>query len=109
MFTGITEAFVHAVLDPSGLSAANAMLVVFAVAHVISSAVMVKLGGAAGLVLADAFTMLLRIAYSVRYVRLRKATHLQRQTVIACVLDVLVESYASGDHCHCSGSLYAVA
>lgn len=67
---GITEAFVHAVLDPSALSAANAMLVVFTVAHVVTSVVMVKLGGAAGLVLADAFNMLLRIAYSLRCVSL---------------------------------------
>eukprot|EP00878_Enallax_costatus_P032634 GHUV01035880.1.p1 GENE.GHUV01035880.1~~GHUV01035880.1.p1 ORF type:complete len:145 (+),score=22.96 GHUV01035880.1:183-617(+) len=45
------------------------MLVVFTAAHVASSLLMVKLGGAAGLVLADAFSMLLRIVYSLRFIR----------------------------------------
>lgn len=56
----------HAVLDPSSLSAANAMLVVFTAAHVACSVLMVKLGGAVGLVLADAVNMSLRIGYSMR-------------------------------------------
>ena len=54
----------HAVLDPAALRAANALLVVFAVSHVVASAVMVQLGGAAGLVAADALNMALRITYS---------------------------------------------
>lgn len=54
----------HAVLDPAALKAANALLVVFTVAHVLCSVVLVKLGGAAGLVLADTINMLLRIPYS---------------------------------------------
>lgn len=66
MCAGITEAFVHAVMDPSALTAANAMLVVFTAAHIASSLLLVKLGGAAGLVLADTISMLLRIAYSLR-------------------------------------------
>lgn len=54
----------HAVLDPSALRAANALLVVFTASHVVCSIVLVQLGGAAGLVAADAFNMALRIAYS---------------------------------------------
>jgi hypothetical protein len=61
---GITEAFVHAVLEPSALKAANALLVVFTAAHVLCSVVLVKAGGAAGLVLADTINMSLRIAFS---------------------------------------------
>jgi oligosaccharide translocation protein RFT1 len=61
---GITEAFVHAVLEPSALKAANALLVVFTAAHVLCSVVLVKTGGAAGLVLADTINMSLRIAFS---------------------------------------------
>lgn len=61
---GITESFVHAVLEPSALKAANALLVVFTASHVVCSIVLVQLGGAAGLVAADALNMTLRIAYS---------------------------------------------
>jgi oligosaccharide translocation protein RFT1 len=64
LHTGITESFVHAVLEPSALKAANALLVVFAASHVLASIVLVQLGGAAGLVAADAVNMALRIAYS---------------------------------------------
>ncbi|WIA16227.1 hypothetical protein OEZ85_012938 [Tetradesmus obliquus] len=66
---GITEAFVHAVLEPSALKAANALLVVFTAAHVLCSIVLVKAGGAAGLVLADTVNMSLRIAFSLWYIR----------------------------------------
>lgn len=61
---GITESFVHAVLEPSALKAANALMVVFTASHVVCSIVLVQLGGAAGLVAADALNMTLRIAYS---------------------------------------------
>lgn len=62
--TGITEAFVHAVLDERALKAANALLVVCAAAHVACSVVLVQLAGALGLVAADTLNMGLRIAYS---------------------------------------------
>eukprot|EP00879_Flechtneria_rotunda_P022624 GHRR01023891.1.p1 GENE.GHRR01023891.1~~GHRR01023891.1.p1 ORF type:complete len:331 (+),score=118.29 GHRR01023891.1:1424-2416(+) len=65
---GITEAFVHAVLDPPALKSSNALLVVFTAAHVVCSLVLVKAGGAAGLVLADTLNMALRIAYSTWYI-----------------------------------------
>jgi hypothetical protein len=61
---GITEAFVHAVLDEAALKAANALLVLFTAAHIACSVALVQLGGAAGLVAADTLTMALRIAYS---------------------------------------------
>lgn len=54
----------HAVLDQAALKAANALLVVFSAAHVACSVVLVQLGGAAGLVAADAANVGLRIAYS---------------------------------------------
>jgi oligosaccharide translocation protein RFT1 len=54
------------VLDVAALRAANAALVVFTLVHVATSMVLVKAGGAVGLVLADAVNMLLRIAYSLR-------------------------------------------
>lgn len=61
---GITESFVHAVLEPAALRAANALLVVFTASHVVASVVLVQLGGAAGLVAADGLNAALRIAYS---------------------------------------------
>lgn len=63
-FAGITESFVHAVLEPSALKAANALLVLFTASHVVASVVLVQMGGAAGLVAADALNMALRIVYS---------------------------------------------
>lgn len=61
---GITEAFVHAVLDQAALKQANALLVAFAGAHILCSLAMMRAADAAGLVLADAVNMALRIAYS---------------------------------------------
>jgi oligosaccharide translocation protein RFT1 len=61
---GITEAFVHAVLDESALKAANVLLVVFTAAHVACSVLLVQAGGAVGLVGADTLNMALRITYS---------------------------------------------
>ncbi|KAF8057727.1 r [Scenedesmus sp. PABB004] len=66
---GITEAFVHGVLDPAALAAANAALVGFSAAHVAASLALVRAGGAAGLVAADTLNMALRIAYSLWFTR----------------------------------------
>ena len=68
MLPGITEAFVHAVLDASALTTSNLLLLLFTGVHLVVSMVMVKAAGAAGLVMADAVNMLLRITYSVWYV-----------------------------------------
>ncbi|GBF96551.1 hypothetical protein Rsub_09134 [Raphidocelis subcapitata] len=66
---GITEAFVHAVLDAAALQRANAALVALGASHVAASLLLVSAGGAAGLVAADALNMALRIAYSLWLVR----------------------------------------
>ncbi|KAG1680360.1 hypothetical protein FOA52_015451 [Chlamydomonas sp. UWO 241] len=66
---GVTEAFVHAVLDARGLSQINALLVAFAVVHVAASAGAVSAAGAVGLVAADAANMALRIVSSLWYIR----------------------------------------
>jgi hypothetical protein len=65
---GITEAFVHAVLDAAALQRANAALVVLGMAHAAASFALVSAGGALGLVAADALNMCLRIAYSLWWV-----------------------------------------
>jgi oligosaccharide translocation protein RFT1 len=61
---GVTEAFVHAVLDARGLAAGNAALLALAAAHVGGCMVLIPAAGAAGYVLADALNMTLRIAGS---------------------------------------------
>ena len=63
-FTGITEAFVHAVLDGRGIQQTNMLLVAFSVAHLAASIFCINAAGAVGLVLADAVNMVLRIACS---------------------------------------------
>ena len=62
--TGVTEAFVHAVLDAKGLQQMNMLLIAFSVAHVTASIVCINALGAVGLVVADALNMALRIACS---------------------------------------------
>ncbi len=64
MHAGVTEAFVHAVLDARGLQQVNGLLVVFSCAHVAASLVCIRAMGAVGLVIADAVNMTLRIASS---------------------------------------------
>jgi len=60
---GILEAFVHAVADQRGLHQANIVLVVVSVLHMGLSVVAVNTAGAAGLLVADAINMALRIFY----------------------------------------------
>eukprot|EP00198_Chlamydomonas_reinhardtii_P011831 XP_001701168.1 predicted protein [Chlamydomonas reinhardtii] len=66
---GIGEAFVHAVLDARGLQASNALLLLFAGAHVGACVGLVGRLGALGMVAADAANMVLRIAYSAWCIR----------------------------------------
>ncbi|KAG2446862.1 hypothetical protein HYH02_008019 [Chlamydomonas schloesseri] len=66
---GIGEAFVHAVLDARGLQASNALLLLFAGAHMGACVALVGRLGALGLVAADGANMLLRIAYSAWCIR----------------------------------------
>ncbi len=94
---GITEAFVHAVLDAAALKQANAMLVLFTGAHMCLSLVMVRAAGAAGLVGADAVTMLLRIVYSLWWVSHRVA-HLSFVLRVTWMCQVLRSSHYSNMH-----------
>ena len=61
---GVTEAFVHAVLDARGIQQTNALLVAFSLIHLVASVVCINLAGAVGLVLADSINMILRISCS---------------------------------------------
>jgi hypothetical protein len=70
---GITEAFVHAVLDAAALQRANLVLVALSATHVAASLALVSAGGAVGLVAADGLNMALRIAYSLWCARRRRA------------------------------------
>jgi oligosaccharide translocation protein RFT1 len=60
---GILEAFVHAVADQRGLHQANMVLVVVSIVHMGLSVGAVNTAGAAGLLIADAINMALRIFY----------------------------------------------
>ena len=51
-------------MDPGSLRRANAMLVLFSALHLLLCVLLIRAAGAAGLVLADATNMVLRIAYS---------------------------------------------
>lgn len=66
---GITEAFVHAVLDARALQRANAALVALGAAHAAASLALVRARGAVGLIAADALNMALRIALSLHLAR----------------------------------------
>lgn len=61
---GISEAFVHAVLDHRGLQQSNMLLLAFSAAHLAACGALVRRHGALGLVAADSLNMALRIAYS---------------------------------------------
>jgi oligosaccharide translocation protein RFT1 len=65
---GILEAFVHAVADQRGLHQANMVLVVVSILHMGLSVVAVNTAGAAGLLIADAINMTLRIFYCLWFI-----------------------------------------
>ena len=67
---GILEAFVHAVADQRGLHQANMVLVAVSVVHMGLSVVSVNTAGAAGLLIADAVNMVLRIFYCLWFIGL---------------------------------------
>ena len=54
----------HAVLDSKGLHQSNLLLMALSVLHLGVSALAISYAGAVGLVAADAFNMLLRVALS---------------------------------------------
>ena len=62
--SGITEAFINAVRDVSGLGLSNAVLVLLSVLHICASVALLQLWGAAGLIAADGLNMVLRIGFS---------------------------------------------
>ena len=61
---GVTEAFVHAVLDSRGIQQTNLLLVAFSALHLMASIFLINSFGAVGLVLADSINMLLRVTCS---------------------------------------------
>ena len=64
---GTLEAFVHAVADQRGLHRANIALVIISILHMALSVGAVKAAGAAGLLIADAVNMVLRITYCLMF------------------------------------------
>lgn len=66
--TGVTEAFVHAVLDKRQLAVSNVLMVFLSVAHIGACALLITRMGSAGLVAADAANMVLRILVSAWWV-----------------------------------------
>ena len=66
---GITEAFIHAVLDSKGLQQTNYLLVLFSAAHIAALVVCIRASGATGLILADGINMMIRIATSLFYIQ----------------------------------------
>ena len=71
---GILESFLHSVADQRQLHANNAALVGFTAAHAALSVAAVRTAGAAGLIAADAASMLLRIAYCLVFTQRRFAS-----------------------------------
>lgn len=67
---GVTEAFIHAVLDSKGLQQTNYLLVLFSAAHIAASVFCIRKFGASGLILADGVSMVIRISTSLFYIRL---------------------------------------
>jgi hypothetical protein len=61
---GVTEAFVHAVLDQAGLALSNLLMVAFTAIHLVACWVLINQMGTVGLVAADAINMCLRIGLS---------------------------------------------
>ncbi|GMH41434.1 hypothetical protein BSKO_09344 [Bryopsis sp. KO-2023] len=66
---GVTEAFVHAVLDARSLFSSNAWMVGVAIVHMSASAMLSLKFGSVGLILADGVGMCLRIAFSMWCIR----------------------------------------
>lgn len=67
---GTTEAFLHAVGNNQQLLWSNASLVVFSVIYVCLNVILVKSAGAVGLILANSINMMLRITYSMIFIRI---------------------------------------
>ncbi len=61
---GVTEAFVHAVLDTRQLAWSNVVLVALTGAHLGASVACIRALGSVGFVLADSINMALRIGVS---------------------------------------------
>lgn len=100
---GILEAFVHAVADQRGLHQANMVLVVVSVLHMGLSVVSVNTAGAAGLLVADAINIALRIFYCLWFIGiffngiggLRAVTLLPKQGTRVTLMASLILTLAS--------------
>ena len=61
---GVTEAFVHAVVQTDQLNFYNKLLAVFSVIYIIMSVVFIRFYSTPGMIIANCINMLLRIIYS---------------------------------------------
>eukprot|EP00250_Pteridium_aquilinum_P005018 c15182_g1_i1 orf=1020-2603(+) len=66
---GTTEAFLHAVVTKGQLARSNVWLVVCSLVYITLSVTLIRIGGAVGLIIANCFNMLLRILYSLNFIR----------------------------------------
>ncbi|KAI9074257.1 hypothetical protein K1719_043822 [Acacia pycnantha] len=66
---GTSEAFLHAVASESQLKRSNDSLLVFSLIYIILNVVLIRLAGAAGLIMANSINMSLRILYSANFIK----------------------------------------
>ncbi|KAJ6712233.1 ENDOPLASMIC RETICULUM MULTISPAN TRANSMEMBRANE PROTEIN-RELATED [Salix purpurea] len=66
---GTSEAFLHAVATESQLKRSNDSLLVFSLIYVVMNVLLIKSGGAVGLILANSLNMILRILYSAVFIK----------------------------------------
>ncbi|KAI4371012.1 hypothetical protein MLD38_019291 [Melastoma candidum] len=66
---GTSEAFLHAVADESQIRRSNDSLLVFSSIYIVLNVLLIRSAGAVGLVIANSLNMLLRIAYSLAFIK----------------------------------------
>ncbi|KAK3125020.1 hypothetical protein QOZ80_7BG0598920 [Eleusine coracana subsp. coracana] len=66
---GTSEAFLHAVANENQLKKSNDMLLFFSVIYIFLNVIFIKSAGAVGLIAANCINMLLRITYSVLFIK----------------------------------------
>lgn len=66
---GTTEAFLHAVVTKGQLARSNAWLIVCSLVYISLSVALIRIAGAVGLIIANCVNMLLRIIYSMNFIR----------------------------------------
>ncbi|GMN41012.1 hypothetical protein TIFTF001_010236 [Ficus carica] len=66
---GTSEAFLHAVANENQIKRSNDSLLVFSLIYVVMNVLLIRSGGAVGLILANSLNMILRILYSGIFIR----------------------------------------